>query len=143
LNAVDDIIVQAARLGGSIVESGIRTFQMYELGPGACVSNQLFDTFQRMICNTIPSFCDLIYKATGFDRKVDNVYAEPEFKIRYNRHQPAGFSYQQLFHYMQLIQSDTPVFKAYDYGDPNENYDHYGIDIAPHYDLSEWKIPTI
>ncbi|XP_053698628.1 lipase 1-like [Sabethes cyaneus] len=49
-------------------------------------------------------------------------------------HFPAGSSVKQAQHYAQIYRNG--IFRQYDYGDPEENFRHYGSHSVPRYNLS-------
>jgi pimeloyl-ACP methyl ester carboxylesterase len=57
----------------------------------------------------------------------------------YLTHTPAGTSMRSLWHYSQLIQTNT--FRQYDYG-WNGNIEHYNQPTPPEYNIGDMKVPT-
>lgn len=59
----------------------------------------------------------------------------------YLDHFPTGISTRPLVHYAQLyLNNDT--FEHFDFGSPEVNLEHYGIETPPPYDLSQVVAPT-
>lgn len=142
LNNVSTSLSTLAKLFGDIAEGILATFNKWELMTGSCTDDSASAKVMETICKILGPACDLLKKMEGFDPLVDNNF-DKAIRAKFDRHQPSGIGYKQLLHYKQLIQSSTPQFKAYDYGDPNKNFEKYNTDIAPTYDLSSWKIPTV
>jgi len=87
--------------------------------------------FDGVFCKLILSlFCDA-------DPSVDYM----ERMDVYMSFMPAGAGYRDTVHYGQLIRTDRPAFRRYDYETKKKNREHYGVDYPPDYDLSKLDFP--
>ena len=60
----------------------------------------------------------------------------------YLDHVPAGTSTRPVVHYAQLHEYDLE-FKKFDFGNPDENIEHYGQAEPPSYDLQNVQAPVV
>lgn len=121
--------------------SGLKTFGIHELMPGACSKTSKQSNFESFICKKVPAMCDVVVSIFDEDGHGNNKAKMPI----YVRHSPSGSSLRTLLHFKQnLLQKnkENPEFRMYDFGSSRRNKEHYGQSQPPEYDLSQIKIPV-
>ena len=73
-----------------------------------------------------------LYLISDADPSFDN---PPQLPVIMS-HFPAGTSLKDLQHWQQMTLADVQVVKRFDYGSPALNFDHYGVDTPPVFNLT-------
>ena len=60
----------------------------------------------------------------------------------YLDHVPSGTSTRPIVHYAQLHEYDME-FKKFDFGNPDENIEHYGTTTPPAYNFENVQVPVV
>lgn len=79
---------------------------------------------------------NIIFLICGFDISQLNVTRLPI----YIAHTPAGTSVKNMVHYAQMYKYKK--FQMFDYGSPEKNRQHYGMDTPPQYNASAVDVPV-
>ncbi|XP_077206456.1 lysosomal acid lipase/cholesteryl ester hydrolase-like [Paroedura picta] len=88
------------------------------------------------LCNHQPGFCaHVISFISGYNIPNLNMSRMD----MYVSHSPAGTSFQNVLHWLQV--NFERQFKAYDYGSPKKNMEKYNQTTPPVYKLEDIKIP--
>ncbi|CAD5222749.1 unnamed protein product [Bursaphelenchus okinawaensis] len=102
-------------------------------------SNFLSKIFAELVCGskyTNPLCDNILFQIAGPE---SNQFNTSRLMV-YMKHTPAGTSTQNFVHWVQLTQTNRTL--KYDYGTARKNYQHYGQDTPPEYDLSQIRTPT-
>jgi len=102
-------------------------------------SNELMHLVAKYMCGswiTNPLCSDLIFLIFGTDSNQLNTTRVPV----YVAHTPAGTSTQNVVHFGQV--QNAGKFLMYDYGSPQQNFQHYKQDKPPVYDLTKVTVPV-
>lgn len=79
---------------------------------------------------------NIIFIVCGFDKPQLNMTRIPV----YIAHTPAGTSVKNMVHFAQMYKYKK--FQMFDYGSPEKNKQHYGIDTPPQYNASAFDVPV-
>uniref|UniRef100_A0A5F8HD48 Lipase n=1 Tax=Monodelphis domestica TaxID=13616 RepID=A0A5F8HD48_MONDO len=96
--------------------------------------------FVSQVCNQkgFDHLCaDFLFRVSGYDRENLNM-SRLDVYLSQN---PAGTSVQNVVHWRQILYSAK--FQAYDWGNPDENMEHYNQVTPPLYDLEAVKVPIV
>ncbi|XP_035663170.1 gastric triacylglycerol lipase-like [Branchiostoma floridae] len=96
------------------------------------------DWLASFLCDkSTEKYCEnMLFLLVGFDPVQLNETRLPV----YFSHTPAGTSTKNMVHFAQMVNSNK--FQAYDYGNPDENKQHYNQPTAPVYPIENMTTPV-
>ncbi|CAH1113090.1 unnamed protein product [Psylliodes chrysocephalus] len=119
-----------------LLENLARTLDFYVLF--ARPINDFLNNLARTFCSEMTIFVDLCYLILYFFNYNSQNLIDPMHAQLVLQSSPAGCSFKELLHYLQIIDSGT--FSKYDYG-PKKNLKYYGEKKPPLYNLSQITSP--
>ena len=133
---------------GKLLQTGINVFGGAEILPKKPITRWIASKLHKLHKmhdnDALFPGGKLVYEGNNLLMYICGFRPESYFKEKmavYFTHMPSGTSLHNIVHYSQLVKSGKT--QKWDYGSPVKNFEHYGQQEPPEYDLTQVKAPVL